>query len=158
LVLVDAKFDKLPLMINSTILILIASQAAANAAPTAALPPAPQVLPTPAPPPPPASVTPYVPVPPKPKGNPGTWVRNSDYPKELKNGESGTTQFRLHVSDKGKPVACDILRSSGHPVLDAKTCEIMMRRAEFVPAQSGYGKVTYGTYTSRMRWGTPRTQ
>ncbi len=145
-------------MITSTILILIAAQAAANAAQTTALPPAPQVLPTPAPPPPPAPVTPYVPVPPKPKGNPGTWVRNSDYPNELRNGESGSTQFRLHVSYKGKPVACDIMRSSGYPVLDAKTCEIMMKRAEFVPARSGYGKPTYGTYVSRIHWGSPRAQ
>ena len=107
------------------------------------------------PPPPPPPATPYPYSPPKPKGDPSGWVRNSDYPKQLSNGQSGVTQFRLLISDKGKPIACDVMISSGHPELDAKTCEVLMKRAKFIPAQSGYNRPTNGSYTARARWIAP---
>lgn len=141
-------------MVVSAILILLAVQSEEAATPAVRLPPAPVILHAPpAPPPPPPS--PYAPMPPRPKGNPGAWVHSSDYPKQLHNGESGTTRFRLHVNDKGLPQACDIVWSSGTPELDAKTCEVMLRRAKFYPARDGNGKPTKGYFSSRLMWASP---
>ncbi|WP_405029568.1 TonB family protein [Novosphingobium sp.] len=137
--------------------IVIVSLAQAGAAAVdQAEPPATVFAPAPpAPPPPPPPPTPYPRTPPKPKGDPSGWVRSSDYPKQLRNGQSGVTQFRLLISDTGKPIACDVMSSSGHPELDAKTCEVLMKRAKFVPARSGYNRPTNGSYTARARWVAP---
>jgi protein TonB len=126
----------------------------AQQAPVEPAVPAPSVMPAPAMPmpPPPAPFRPKLA---QPKGNMAGWVKNSDYPKELKNGESGTTGFRLFINRKGKPVKCLVTMSSGNALLDAITCDILMKRANFYPARDGYGKPQEATYSSRMRWVVP---
>lgn len=114
--------------------------------------PAPTILPAPAPPPPP---TPYRPKMAQPKGNWTGWVKNSDYPKQLTNGESGVTGFRLLIDRKGRPVKCIVTLSSGTPLLDELTCALLMKRANFSPALDGYRKPVEGTYSTRVRWVAP---
>jgi protein TonB len=63
-----------------------------------------------------------------------------DYPKEaLKHHWEGTAVADLSISREGVVRACRIVQSSGYEVLDSKTCEIMTRRARFIPARDSDG-------------------
>lgn len=117
-------------------------------------PPAPPVInvappapPPPAPPPPPQRPNPV------PKGNPGSWVSNDDYPaRAISEEESGTTGFMLTVGPDGRPTGCSITRSSGHQDLDNTACSLLMRRARFQPKLDGSGNPTTGTWSSSFKW------
>lgn len=111
-----------------------------------AAPPVP--VPPPAPPPParPAQAA-------EPRGNPGNWVTRNDYPSSAKRAElEGTTGFRLTIDASGRVSDCQITRSSGHSVLDSKTCEQLRRRARFRPAEDSSGNKVVGSYSSAVRW------
>lgn len=117
-------------------------------------PPAPVDVPRPAPvaapppPPPPAGPTTAA----KPKGDPGRWVTNDDYPTRAAREErQGTTGFRLTVGADGRATGCDITSSSGSPDLDSTACSLLMRRAKFSPALKD-GQPTTGSWSSRFRW------
>ncbi len=91
----------------------------------------------------------------KPKGNPGGWVTNDDYPtRAMREERQGTTGFRLTVSPDGRPTSCDITSSSGSPDLDSTACSLLMRRAKFSPALED-GKPVSGSWSSRFRWVIP---
>ena len=64
-----------------------------------------------------------------------------DYPEEaVRNRWQGDVVVGVTVSAEGRPTACDIVRSSGHKVLDDATCRIVMRRARFKPATDASGR------------------
>lgn len=64
-----------------------------------------------------------------------------DYPaKAQRNGEEGTVQARLAVDTRGRVTRCSIIRSSGHASLDQVTCDILRKRASFIPARDANGK------------------
>ena len=64
-----------------------------------------------------------------------------DYPKEaVRRGWEGTVIVDVAISAKGQVIACRVAQSSGHDVLDQKTCEIMKKRARFIPARDANGK------------------
>lgn len=115
-------------------------------------PPAPPIVFTAPPPPPPPTYA----RPPSPRGNPGFWVTQNDYPSEaLREEISGVTGFRLAVGTDGRVSQCEILSSSGSSLLDATTCTLMTRRARFNPARGGDGQPTLGFYSNRIRWVIP---
>ena len=63
-----------------------------------------------------------------------------DYPAEaVRNRWQGTVVVDLTISRDGSPTACRIVQSSGHKVLDDATCDLIMRRAKFVPARDMNG-------------------
>lgn len=94
-----------------------------------------------------------------PKGNPGNWVTNNDYPiRALREERSGVVSFRLTIGPDGVPAGCDITGSSGSPDLDSTTCALMMRRARFYPGLDADGKPTGATWASRMRWVIPQDE
>jgi len=96
------------------------------------------------------------PLPVKPAGSPDTWVTPEDYPNAaLRFGMAGTTGFRLMVDATGQPTSCAITTSSGFDVLDTTTCDKVMARARFIPAQNAAGKPMGGSYASRVRWVIP---
>jgi len=112
--------------------------------------PAPPSAP-PAPPPPKFQPKPAVP-----KGNPGNWVTNNDYPtRALREERSGTTGFRLSVGPDGRPTGCDVTSSSGSSELDSTACSLLMRRAKFNPPTDSDGNPTSGSWSSRFRWVIP---
>jgi protein TonB len=120
------------------------------------LPPTPTAQPAPihteAPPAKPCAAKPAAP-----KGRPGEWASDNDYPtRALQLGQEGVTGFRLSVGSDGKVSACDITRSSGSPELDKTTCDLMRRRARFNPATDGDGNPTTGSYSSTVRWQIPK--
>jgi protein TonB len=121
-------------------------------------PPAPPpmvVLPPPpaAPPPPPRFTATKA----SPRGNPGSWATTNDYPsRALREEREGTTSFRVTVGPDGRVADCQVTGSSGHPDLDAATCENVRRRARFTPAKDSEGNPTTDTYSNRVRWVIPK--
>lgn len=108
----------------------------------------------PPPPPPPPRFTPKGAAP---KGRPGEWASDNDYPtRALQLGQEGVTGFHLSVGTDGKVANCEITKSSGSAELDKTTCDLMRRRARFTPASDGDGNPTTGSYTSSVRWQIPK--
>lgn len=118
--------------------------------------PPPVITPTapPAPPPPPK---------PKvaaqraaPRGNPGSWATDEDYPPSAQRaGAAGTSGFRLTVGTDGRVTACSITSSSGNSALDDATCKLVTRRARFTPAKDETGAAVTDTYANRIVWRIP---
>lgn len=91
-----------------------------------------------------------------PKGSPGHWANTGDYPASaLVEGREGATGFKLSIDANGNPVTCTVTQTSGHADLDAATCNNMMRRARFYPAQDDKGVAIAGEFSSRVRWQIP---
>ncbi len=122
-----------------------------------------QSVPTPPPAPPPQVYTPPAPPAPpptpdmskgaSPKGSPGRWVTNDDYPPSAQRQErEGTTGFRLTIGTDGRPTGCSVTSSSGHSDLDDAACKLLMRRAKFAPAVDRNGNPTTGSWSSRFTW------
>jgi protein TonB len=120
--------------------------------------------PTPAPPPVVSVPAPPGPPPPRfqpkaavPKGRPGDWASDNDYPtRALQLGQEGVTGFRVAIGTDGKVTNCEITRSSGSPELDKTTCDLVRRRARFNPATDGDNNPTTGTFANSIRWQIPK--
>jgi periplasmic protein TonB len=133
--------------------------------------PAPPQITTVSEPPPPAPPPPIILAPPpaappaprftatraSPKGNPGSWANNNDYPaRAMREEREGTTGFRVQIGPDGRVTDCSITSSSGHSDLDAAACDNIRRRARFTPAKDGEGNPTTDTYSNRVRWVIPK--
>lgn len=102
------------------------------------------------------SASPYAAVGAKPKGNVSRWVTNSDYRSRWIMEElEGTARFSLQIDASGKVSSCTITRSTGHPALDAATCDLVTKRARFDAARDTSGKPVAGTYSSAVTWRIP---
>jgi len=94
----------------------------------------------------------------QPLNNPASWVTTQDYPSEaLREQAQGTVGFRLSISPSGTVTDCVITASSGSPVLDLTTCQLVRLRALFRPALAD-GKPVAGVYSNRVRWVVPRVR
>jgi TonB family protein len=83
----------------------------------------------------------------------GSWVSNSDYPSEaLRQGFKGTVHFRLEIAETGCPAACTVTGSSGHKILDQRTCMLMLVRARFKPALNEHGHPIPATWNNKFSW------
>lgn len=92
----------------------------------------------------------------KPRGNPGEWVTNDDYPDAaLRAEEQGRTGFRIEVGANGRPTDCTVTASSGSASLDAAACKLLMRRARFVPGKDANGDPVGGAYANSFNWRIP---
>jgi periplasmic protein TonB len=107
--------------------------------------------PPPPPPPPPRTVKPAAA-----RANLASYVSTDDYPQDaLRNGESGSTGFRLEVGPNGRVTGCTVTSSSGSRSLDNATCRIMQSRARFTPATDSNGRPTSDSVSARIRWVLP---
>ena len=112
-------------------------------------PPAPPTPPAPPPPPPPPRTV----EPARARANLASYVSNDDYPSAaLRNGEEGTTGFRLTIGADGRVTNCAITSSSGSSSLDSTTCRLMRSRARFTPARDSNGNATTDTHSARITW------
>jgi len=123
-----------------------------------------QVAPTP---PVIAPVAPAPPAPPPPprktvsaqsaKGDLRTLFSTDDYPASaLAAGAGGSAQAELTVGPDGRVTGCTLTRSTGNSALDSATCNILRRRAKFVPARDSNGNPTSDTYrTPTITWVIP---
>ena len=120
-------------------------------------------IPPPRPPaviiPPPAPVAPPPPPPPPkranpiPKGNPGRWVSNDDYPsRAIREEAQGTVRFSLTVGPDGRVSGCSVTGSSGNSTLDDTACRLLRQRARFDPKLDSNGNPTTGTWASSFKW------
>src|SRR6185312_7238569 len=125
-----------------------------------------QKPPPPQQPPPPPKDMPKVPPPPPPppprkvqsaqsaKGDLRTLFGPDDYPASAQAaGAEGTAQAEITIGTDGRVVACNIIRSSGNSALDQATCNIIRRRAKYIPARDSNGQPTTDTIqTPPIRW------
>jgi protein TonB len=124
-----------------------------SAPPPIPAPPAAVVVPAPPAPPPPR----FTPKPGVPKGRPGEWFSDSDYPsRALQLSQEGISGFRLTYGADGKVTNCEITRPSGSPELDKTTCDLARRRIRFTPGTDGDGNPVGGTYSTQTKWVIPK--
>ena len=106
---------------------------------------APPVMAPPAPPPPPRKVQSATSA----KGDLRSLFSADDYPASAQSaGAEGTTRASLTIGPDGRVVGCNIIQSSGNGALDSATCNILRRRAKFVPARDSNGNATSDTITT----------
>lgn len=92
-----------------------------------------------------------------PKGAPGLWVTENDYPtRAIREGRDGATRIALAIGADGRPTSCTVIASSGSGDLDDTACARMMQRARFEPATGDDGRRTTGSWTTTVRWQLPR--
>lgn len=98
----------------------------------------------------------FTPVSAKPSNASSRWVTTADYPAgPLRNGDQGTTRFRVVVGSNGRVQSCEVTRSSGSAALDRVVCQLVSRRARFEAATDETGAKVVGTYTSSVVWQIP---
>jgi protein TonB len=115
--------------------------------------PTPTVLTDPIPLPPPTRRT-FEPA--RARANLGSYVSNADYPDSAsRDGEQGTTRFRLSVGPDGRVTDCTVTGSSGSSALDATTCRLMKSRARFTPARDSNGNPATDNVASAIHWELP---
>jgi len=116
-------------------------------------PVAPPVMSPPAPPPPPP--------PPRKtqsaqsaRGDLRTLFSADDYPASAQSaGAEGTVRASLSIGPDGRVASCNVTQSSGNPSLDSATCNILRRRAKFIPARDSNGNAVSDTITTPpIRW------
>jgi hypothetical protein len=91
-----------------------------------------------------------------PSGNPGQWLRSSDYPSRMKFlGYQGLVHFRLIVDDQGTPRSCHVQLSTRPKDFDDAVCNKIMVRARFEPALDAEGKPVSSYYTNSVFFSMP---
>jgi TonB family protein len=90
---------------------------------------------------------------PKPSVDPASWFSWDVYPAEAVNkGLEGSVDFEVDVDANGKPIACRIASSSGQPILDQATCDVIRLKARFNAARNSDGKPIAGQYSNTAVW------
>ncbi len=93
------------------------------------------------------------------KANLAALVSDADYPDEaIRAGAQGMVRFALDVGADGRVTGCTVELSSGSPVLDQTTCQVMSSRAQFVPARDAAGRVATDRVHSAIRWVLPQPE
>ena len=113
-------------------------------------------------PPPPVYIPPVVAAPPPPPlpphktqsaqsavGSLTGLFTTDDYPASAQAANAeGTAQAQLTIGPDGRVTSCNLIRSTGNSSLDSTTCNILRRRAKFVPARDSNGNATSDTITT----------
>jgi TonB family protein len=88
--------------------------------------------------------------------HPEGWVTAEDYPAPALRADSeGRVAFRLDVDATGAVTGCSVLTSSGSPVLDVHTCDLLRLRARFEPARDARKNPIASEYSSAIDWTLP---
>ena len=107
-------------------------------------------------PPPPVYIPPVAPAPPPPpppprkvqsatsaRGDLRSLFSGDDYPASAQaSGAEGTVRATLSIGPDGRVTGCNVTQSSGNGALDSATCNILRRRAKFIPARDSNGNPT----------------
>ena len=87
----------------------------------------------------------------------GSYIRPGDYPyTALRARQSGWAKMDVVVSPTGRVIACDVVRYSGSPVLDAAACRILRARARYRPARDAAGAAVCDVDQGVVQWTLPR--
>ena len=73
----------------------------------------------------------------------------------LKRGEEGDVSFEVELEPDGKLRSCAITRSSGFPLLDNATCEMMVRNAQFIGGHEKNGRRARSSHSGVVAWKLP---
>lgn len=88
-----------------------------------------------------------------PKGNPGPWFTDKDYPKAARRANaSGRVSVILSIDTSGRVVGCTITQSSGNAILDETTCTLVLRRGRFTIKRDEEGHAEPYTYAVSTTW------
>lgn len=92
----------------------------------------------------------------RPIGNPGLWITTDDYPAAALQGDmQGVTAVQMSISADGAVTGCTVTLSSGHPILDDLTCNLLRMRAHYEPAKDRRGRAIASQTDKRVRWQLP---
>jgi len=92
----------------------------------------------------------------RPANNPGTWIRSTDYPTSaIARNEEGTVSFSLDVEPDGTVSGCETTGGSAPQNLKQLTCELITKRALFVPKRDQQGQAVAGVFDGTVRWQIP---
>jgi len=90
------------------------------------------------------------------RANLASYISDADYPSAAHAQHmQGITGFRLTVGTDGRVTRCEIVSSSGYPLLDQTTCRIFTARARFTPARDAGGNATTDVVSARIGWTEP---
>ena len=76
-------------------------------------------------------------------------------PRALAAGEQGAVFFVVKLDDKAHPTSCEVTHSSGHPMLDAETCAMIVRHGVFKSVIGPDGKLKQSTHEGVVNWTIP---
>jgi TonB family protein len=76
-------------------------------------------------------------------------------PRALAAREQGRVGFVVKLDSKGHPTECQVTQSSGFPLLDAETCQLITLHAVFKPA-AGLSGSQVSTHQGAVNWQLPR--
>ena len=96
-------------------------------------------------------------VPPRISGNPAAYFGPDAYPAEAaRRGWEGRSSVAVMVDPEGMPTACEVMKSSGHAILDRTTCRMAMEHVRFRPALDRQGRPVRSIYRDfNVRWQLP---
>ena len=84
-------------------------------------------------------------------------VLQSMYPKRaLANREEGLVGFTVKIDAAGSPTECKVTHTSGHPLLDQETCQLIMIHATF-KKPDGISLSQQRLYEGVVNWKLPST-
>lgn len=77
-------------------------------------------------------------------------------PRALAAGEQGAVFFKVTIDRSGQPTICEVTHSSGHPLLDEETCNLIVQHGTFksVTGADG-GKLNKSTHEGVVNWTLP---
>lgn len=91
---------------------------------------------------------------PQPRASVQSYISPLDYPPNA-HGAFGRVTFTATVGPDGHVIGCTIRRSSGSAALDIATCQLIQRRARYVPATDSNGAPVVGTIDEDVDWKSP---
>ena len=76
-------------------------------------------------------------------------------PRALAAGEQGAVFFVVSLDKDAHATRCEVTHGSGHPLLDAETCELIVQHAVFKSARDANGRVVKQTTEGVVNWTIP---
>lgn len=83
---------------------------------------------------------------------PSVGLATDDYPDASRRaGEEGAMSVRVAIGADGRVTGCEVTASTGFPRLDARACQVAMRRWRFTPASED-GRPVESSMEKRVVW------
>jgi TonB family protein len=90
---------------------------------------------------------------PRPVVEPARWFSAADYPMQAVRARlAGSVLTRLIIGADGRVAECFVVEGSGAPVLDRRTCELLLRRGRYEPALTASGEPVRAMSSVRIHW------
>lgn len=76
-------------------------------------------------------------------------------PRALAAREQGVVEFALEIDKSGEPTSCMVTGSSGYPLLDKETCDLMLRNGSFERPKDANGRFVTQRTVGAIVWRHP---